>query len=188
MATRSSAAVQKPAAPRASRRKTADRPAARIEYIRVEGAREFEGIDSFIKAMAVANPMQLIEAERLGVPSELVVDVSTRMGVTQYRMQQMLGIARATWTKKISKGETFAGSAGQSVLGMARLLGIAQAMAQRSTATEARGFDSAKWLGEWLDIPQPALGGAKPSALIDTPTGVDVVAKLLGAIESGAYQ
>ena len=28
----------------------------------------------------------------------------------------------------------------------------------------------------------------KPAELIDTPTGVDVVARLLGAIESGAYQ
>lgn len=188
MASTTSAAVRKPAAARTARRKPAAPPSARIEYTRAEGAPEFEGIDRFIQAMAIANPMQLIDAERHGVPSELVVDVSSRMGVTQFRMQQMLGIARATWTKKISKGETFAGSAGQSVLGMARLLGIAQAMAQRSTAAQARGFDSAKWLGEWLDIPQPSLGGAKPSELMDTPTGVDVVARLLGAIESGAYQ
>lgn len=35
--------------------------------------------------------------------------------------------------------------------------------------------------------PSP-LGGRKPADLIDTPTGVEVVARLLGSIESGAYQ
>ncbi|HEY8707729.1 MAG TPA: antitoxin Xre/MbcA/ParS toxin-binding domain-containing protein [Burkholderiaceae bacterium] len=32
------------------------------------------------------------------------------------------------------------------------------------------------------------MGGRKPADLIDTPTGVEVVARLLGSIESGAYQ
>lgn len=76
----------------------------------------------------------------------------------------------------------------QTALGMARLLGIAQEIVKGSMAPEARDFDSAKWLGQWLEKPQPALGGRKPADLIDTPTGVEVVAKLLGAIESGAYQ
>ena len=39
-----------------------------------------------------------------------------------------------------------------------------------------------------IERPQPALGGRKPADLIDTPTGVEVVARLLGSIESGAYQ
>jgi uncharacterized protein (DUF2384 family) len=53
---------------------------------------------------------------------------------------------------------------------------------------QAKGFDAAKWLGRWLEQPQPALGGRKAADLIDTPTGVEVVARLLGSIESGAYQ
>jgi uncharacterized protein (DUF2384 family) len=72
--------------------------------------------------------------------------------------------------------------------GMARLIGIAQAMVEDSTAPEAKGFDSAKWLGQWLECPQPALGGRKPAEFIDTPAGIEVVARILGALESGAYQ
>ncbi|MDH5540593.1 MAG: MbcA/ParS/Xre antitoxin family protein, partial [Rhizobacter sp.] len=36
--------------------------------------------------------------------------------------------------------------------------------------------------------PQPSLGGRRPAELIDTPTGIEVVSRLLGSIESGSYQ
>jgi uncharacterized protein (DUF2384 family) len=32
------------------------------------------------------------------------------------------------------------------------------------------------------------LGGRRPADLLDTPTGVEVVARLLGSLESGAFQ
>jgi uncharacterized protein (DUF2384 family) len=71
---------------------------------------------------------------------------------------------------------------------MVKLLGIAQSIVANSTASEARDFDAAKWLGLWIERPQPALGGRKPADILDTPTGVEVVARLLGSVESGAYQ
>ncbi len=37
---------------------------------------------------------------------------------------------------------------------MAKLLGIAQRIVADSTAPEAKHFDAAKWLGQWLDRPQ----------------------------------
>jgi uncharacterized protein (DUF2384 family) len=80
------------------------------------------------------------------------------------------------------------GRSGQAAIGMVRLLGIAQEVVRDSTAEEAQGFDAAKWLGQWIERPQPALGGRKPSELLDTPTGVEVVARLLGSIRSGAFQ
>ena len=80
------------------------------------------------------------------------------------------------------------GNGGHAAIGIARLLGKAQAIVVNSTAAQAKGFDSAKWLGQWLERPQPSLGGRKSAELIDTPTGIEVVARLLGAIESGSYQ
>ena len=71
---------------------------------------------------------------------------------------------------------------------MIKLLGIAQSIVNNSTAAEAKAFDAAKWLGQWIEQPQPALGGRRPADLISTPTGVEVVARLLGSLESGAYQ
>lgn len=80
-----------------------------------------------------------------------------------------------------------AGAGEQAAIGMARLLGIAQAIVDNSTAAQAKGFDAARLLGRWIEIPQPALGGRKPADLLDTPTGVNAVARVLGAIESGAF-
>lgn len=73
-------------------------------------------------------------------------------------------------------------------IAMSRLLAIVQAIVKNSTAIEAKDVDSAAWLAKWLERPQPSLGGRKPGDLIGTPEGVDVVARLLGSIESGAFQ
>lgn len=79
-------------------------------------------------------------------------------------------------------------SGGHADSGMARLIAKAQELADASTAPEARDFDAAKWLGRWLEIPQPALGGRKPSELMGTPAGLEAVLRLMGAIASGAHQ
>jgi uncharacterized protein (DUF2384 family) len=90
--------------------------------------------------------------------------------------------------RKVAEGGLLSGSGGRAALGIAKLLGIASEIVQDSTAPEAQGFDTAKWLGQWLETPQPALGGRKPAELVETPTGLEVVTRLLGAIRSGAYQ
>ena len=76
---------------------------------------------------------------------------------------------------------------GTADVGIAELLNIAQSLVDNSTAAEAPGFNTAKWLGEWILRPQPALGGRRPVDLLDTQTGVESVAKVLRALESGVY-
>jgi uncharacterized protein (DUF2384 family) len=73
-------------------------------------------------------------------------------------------------------------------IGMSNLLVQAREIVANSTGAEAQDFDSAAWLGRWIETAPPALGGREPADLIDTPTGAEMVAKLLGSIESGAYQ
>jgi len=60
-------------------------------------------------------------------------------------------------------------------------------MVAESTSPGAKGFDTARWLGEWLETPQPTLGGRRPAEMLDTPTGVAIVEKTLGALASGSY-
>ena len=71
---------------------------------------------------------------------------------------------------------------------MSHLLEVVKRMLANSTAPEAAGCDPVEWLDRWMQTPQPALGGKKPREFIDTPGGGAVVARVLGAIESGAYQ
>lgn len=146
------------------------------------------GLEAFLKQVNEATPMQLVEIERNGVASAFIVDLSERMELPTSRVFAMLRIPKATAARKTSAGEVIDGRAGQSVIGMVRLLGIAKDIVDDSTAAGARNFDVVKWLGQWIERPQPSLGGRKPSDLIDTPTGIDIVARLLGAIRSGAYQ
>ncbi len=56
-----------------------------------------------------------------------------------------------------------------------------------STAPEAASFDAEAWLDRWLEKPIVALGGKKPSQMIEDPAGFEAVWKVLCAIESGAY-
>ena len=69
-----------------------------------------------------------------------------------------------------------------------RLLDQARAMAAASTHPGVATLDVERWLARWLTKPQPALGGRRPDELLDTPGGVDAVARVLGAIQSGAFQ
>lgn len=147
-----------------------------------------KGVDDFVRQVSEATPMQLVDVERTGVDARLLKDLAKRMDLSASRVFTMFGVPKATAEKKAASGEVVSGSGGQAAIAMAKLLGTAKAIVENSTAKEAAGFDSAAWLGKWLELPQPSLGGRKPADLIDTPTGVDMVTRLLGAIESGAYQ
>jgi putative toxin-antitoxin system antitoxin component (TIGR02293 family) len=144
--------------------------------------------NAYIQRVSRATPMELVLTERAGVHARLIKDLARHLDIPASRLFAILGVAKATAEKKVAADETIAGQGGQAVIGMVRLLGIARDMAAGSTADEARDFDAAKWLGRWIDLPQPSLGGRKPAELLDTPTGVELVARLLGAVESGAYQ
>lgn len=50
------------------------------------------------------------------------------------------------------------------------------------------GFDLDQWLRDWLERPQPALGGARPVQLLGSAEGLESVRRALGALISGAYQ
>jgi putative toxin-antitoxin system antitoxin component (TIGR02293 family) len=147
-----------------------------------------KGVDDYVRQVAAATPIQIVEIERTGVRGSFIKDLSKRMNVPVSRIVHILGVPKSTVEKKAAAGEMVTGHGGQAAIGMVRLLGIAQGVVRNSTASEARGFDAAKWLGQWIERPQPSLGGRKPADLLDTSTGIDVVARLLGSIESGAYQ
>jgi putative toxin-antitoxin system antitoxin component (TIGR02293 family) len=146
------------------------------------------GFNVYIRRVSDATPMEIVLTERAGVHARLIKDLAKHMAIPASRLFAILGVPKATAEKKVAAGEMVAGQGGQAVIGMIKLLGIAQDMVANSRSDDAKGFDAAKWLGRWIEVPQPSLGGRKPAELLDTPTGVEIVARLLGAIESGAYQ
>ncbi len=146
------------------------------------------GVDAYLKQVHNATPMQIIEIERAGVAGAFITDLSSRMDIPSSRVFTMLRIPKATAARKMAEGAIIDGRAGQAAVGMVKLLGMAQDIVRDSTAKQAKDFDSVKWLGLWIEQPQPSLGGRKPADLLDTPTGIEMVARVLGSIQSGAYQ
>jgi uncharacterized protein (DUF2384 family) len=150
--------------------------------------RHTKGVDRFVDAVASATPIELVETERAGVSALFLKDLSNRIGLPAIRVYRMLGVPKATAAKKFSSNALISGSGGQSAIGLAKLISAAQEIVANSTAPEAEKFDAAKWLGKWLERSQPSLGGRTPGELLDTPTGIDIVMRLLRSLESGAYQ
>jgi putative toxin-antitoxin system antitoxin component (TIGR02293 family) len=150
--------------------------------------RSRDGVDAFVRSMASATPIDVVAIERAGVDGRLLKDLSKRMSIPASRLFGIVGVPKATAEKKASDKQIVRGSGGQAAIGIVKLLGIAQRLVAESTSSRARDFDAAQWLGRWIEQPQPSLDGRKPSELLDTPTGLGVVARLLGSIESGAYQ
>lgn len=146
------------------------------------------GLDLLIKLLAIAAPAFLMDAEREGINSGNLKALAKRLGVPAVRLFQIIGVPKATAEKKVSTGAVLSGSPGVAAINLIRLLAMAQQIVANSTSPEAKGFDTSKWLGRWIETPQPALGGSKPAEILDTPTGFSSVAKILGAIESGSYQ
>jgi putative toxin-antitoxin system antitoxin component (TIGR02293 family) len=147
-----------------------------------------KGVDDFVEQVDRATPMQLIEAERNGVDGRFFKDLSKRIDLPAARVFNMLGLPKTSAKKKAMQSALVSGNSGQAAIAVAKLLGKAKSMVENATSLESKDFDSAKWLGQWLERAQPALGGRKPADLIITPTGVEIVTRLLGAIESGAIQ
>lgn len=121
------------------------------------------GVDAYVRAVDGATPMEIIAIERQGVPGTFIEDLAKQMDLPTSRMFNILGVSKATVKKQVAAGENIDGCAGQSALRMIKLLGIAQDLVSNSTALEAKNFDSAQWLGQWIERPQPALGGAQAS-------------------------
>lgn len=145
------------------------------------------GIDAYIRVMHDATPLEMVEMERLGVPGAFITDLSKRMDIPSKRIYEVLRIPPATAARKSNQGANVDGRAGLAAIGMIKLISLAQEIVDDSTADEAKEFDVVRWLGQWIEQPQPALGGSKPSEYLDTPTGVELVCKVLGAMRSGAY-
>ncbi len=140
----------------------------------------------FVEALRDATTMDLVNIERQGVPAQLFVFLSERMGVPLVDVLRFTGAPRSTALRKLSQDGRMDGVAGQAALGVTRLLAKAKAMAEDSTHPDAASLDTSRWLGAWIRKPQPALGGRRPEELLDTPTGIDAVMRVLGAIQSGA--
>lgn len=146
-------------------------------------------LDEFRGFLRTAPLDQRVKIEREGVPYRIVKGVIEETGISTAEFRHAVGIPKATFTKKMKERSQFSGTTGLSVVGLLDLINkVEDMLLTAGNNEEARDFDVVKWVGTWIQRPQPALGGKAPADLMDTPTGRASVMKVLGAIQSGAYQ
>lgn len=135
-----------------------------------------------------AETIDKIRAERHGIrPYELLYLIG-KLQLPVAQVFQFLNIPKTTALQKIKTGKPFVGTEAHGAVRLLKLLRKAKSITSDSLHPDAKDFDYGKWLGEWLESPQPALGGIKPSELLDTEVGGQRVYQVLSALESGSYQ
>ncbi len=143
-----------------------------------------EGKDFFLKAFR-ADLMQVATTVKRGVSADQMLYITDKMGWSQDKSFAALGLSRATFGRKVASKDTLSPEASSRVFGLRRLIGQVEAMVRESGNPE--GFDAAAWVGDWLERPQPALGGKTPSSFMDTAEGQQLVMQVLAQAQAGAY-
>lgn len=132
-----------------------------------------------------ATRLERVQMIRKGVPATVLEKIVRQMDIPKERLYAALRLPRSTVDRKIRNNDTLSAEHSERVIGLERLIGQVEAMVAQSG--NPQGFDANRWVGEWLERPLPALGGAKPADFMDTMEGQDLVARLLAQSQSGAY-
>lgn len=139
---------------------------------------------NFKSAYSLA-PVQIVDAIKSGMPARILVSVAARMGISNDRLFNTLGLPRATADRKIRENKSLSSGESSRLLGIARLVGQVQTIVEESGDPE--GFDAALWVAKWLEEPMPALGGRRPAEYMDTAEGQALIANLVARAQTGTY-
>lgn len=139
----------------------------------------------YFEALYLSPPQERIRLIRQGVTAKEVARLATAMSVPQDALLTTLGIARTTVHRKAQRDEILAPDESERLLGVQAMIG--QIVRMVGPEPIASGFDPGRWVAEWLNKPQPAFGGARPSSFMDTVEGQKMVSNLLAMAAAGVY-
>jgi len=123
-----------------------------------------------------ANALDLADMAREGLPSATLSRLSESLGWTRAALIEQLGIAPRTAARRLTRREPLSTAESERVLRLARVL------ARAIEVFESR--DAAK---QWLQEASTALGERKPTDLLVTDIGTEVVLNELGKIDHGFF-
>lgn len=131
------------------------------------------------------SPAEVITIVRQGVPAERLIEIGACLHRSKEWLFRTLKLPRSTMDHKIRQHERLSPEHSERVVGLERLIGQVQAMVEDTEA--APDFNACRWVGQWLDRPVPALGGAKPADFMDTLQGQALVSRLLAQSQAGVF-
>lgn len=139
----------------------------------------------WFEAVFAQAPTERVATAKRGVPATYLAHLAKATGEPKERVIALLGLSRATVDRKARENRPLSVVESERVLGLAKVIGQAQAMVDESG--DPAGFDAARWLASWLERPLPALGGRAPAGFMDTAEGQQIVSDLLARARGGAY-
>jgi putative toxin-antitoxin system antitoxin component (TIGR02293 family) len=139
----------------------------------------------FFVHVYMAKPMDRVSTVKAGIVFRVLDAVAVAMGTRPNILVEALGIGRSTIARKKKTGSRLGKDQSERLMGVASLIGRIQATVNEQG--NQQDFDAARWFKNWSEQSIPALGGRRPSELLDTMEGQQIVANLLDAIRGGTY-
>jgi putative toxin-antitoxin system antitoxin component (TIGR02293 family) len=141
------------------------------------------GID-YARAFELGS-IEKVALARAGIDPSVVHEIALDMGIQVGRVSQMLRLPTSTMARKQQAAKPLNVDQSERVLRLQSLIGLAEKIVAQYG--NPKGFDAAKWVGQWVERPVPALGGATPSSFLDTAEGAKLVESTLMGMVSGGY-
>lgn len=140
---------------------------------------------AFAKNLYRASPAERLRLIRTGVPASRIPELAEAMHLSRECLLGMLKLPGLSARRNARKGSMFSTEQSERVIGLACLIGQVAVMVDNSG--DSKDFDAARWVGEWLEQPVHALGGAKPADFMGTMTGQALVSSLLIQSLAGVF-
>jgi len=132
-----------------------------------------------LRLLAIADAKDatgVVEQVRAGFPFSKFVRLEKASGLSRDALARLLGIPKRTLTRRQSDGRLRPDESDR-VLRAAAIFELAHGLFEGDTAAAT----------EWLESPQPALGGESPLAFAATEVGAREVEQLIGRLEHGVF-
>ncbi|WP_187394865.1 antitoxin Xre/MbcA/ParS toxin-binding domain-containing protein [Zoogloea oleivorans] len=140
---------------------------------------------AFAKSLHRASPAERVSLIRAGVSASRIPELAVAMRVSRERLLGMLNLPDASIRRQARQGVMLSMEQSERVIGLARLIGQVAVMVEDSGGP--KDFDAARWIGEWLEQPVPALEGGRPADYMETLTGQALVSNLLIQSQGGVF-
>ncbi len=124
------------------------------------------------------------ELVRRGVPANWLHDSQPAMPLTRIALCELLGLKVSTVNRKLLNRSLINPDESEPLMGLQRLIG--QVVVLVRDCGDGSPLEAGRWLADWLQRTNPALGGIRPAAFMDTAAGREQVSRLIGAQRSGA--
>lgn len=142
-------------------------------------------VDSHFAEMYRLSPQEKVVLIRQGRPASDLGVLAAAMAVPKEMLIDALGYSRATINRKAREADLLSSEESERLLGLEAMIGQVETMVAESG--DPAGFNASHWLGQWMSMPMPSLGGRTPASYFDTVEGQKLVVQLLAMVQSGAY-